>query len=53
MRINFKKHLYAHPISEKIDSMKKIARWVKSARVFKNNVNKSGQQGIRHLLLMS
>ena len=39
---NFNNYVNAHPISEEIDTMQNMIRWVKSARVFKKNTNKSG-----------
>ena len=42
--INFNKHAKAHPISEEIDEMHNVVLWVKSLRMFKNNVKKVGNK---------
>ena len=40
---NYNNQADAQPISEEIDTIKSMVRWVKGARVFRKNTRKSGQ----------
>ena len=50
---NYNNHENTRPIGEVIGTIKNVIRWVKSARVFRNNTRKSRQQDIINFLLMS
>ena len=40
---NYNNCTSAHPIREEIGAIKRMVRWVKSARVFRKNTRKSGK----------
>ena len=50
---HFHNHAVAHQTNEEGESIENMIQWVKSARMFRKNTRKSGQQDIRNLLLMS
>ena len=50
---NHNNYIVSHPMDEQNDTMTNFVRQIKSARTFRKNTKKSGQQKIRHFLLTS
>ena len=50
---NLNNDVIAHPMQEESESVKNMVGWVKSVRMIKKSIRKSGQQDLRNLLSMS